>query len=172
MGRFDERALGSQTDLKNAETSRMCAATVVCVIFILFAILTVYLGIYGYNETDPAQCWVVYGLSVAATTRAEAETKAEAAGISVDDGYPIDMHKIFTIWCRWGLWQNSAFIICTIGWLSVGAYIPFGVKRVGTIAGIAWSIGTVIWLVTGAIWRYSYGGRVAAGDKIERPPLG
>ena len=38
----------------------------------------------------------------------------------------------------------------------------------GTIGGLGWLVSTVLWLVFGAIWRYSYGGSVAAGDKLVR----
>ena len=101
---YDERALGSQTDLKNAETSRMCAMSVGTVVFIVFVIMTVYLGVYGYNGVDPNECWVISGLNTAGITKDDAISKANAAGVPISNGYPIDMHKIFTVWCRWGMW--------------------------------------------------------------------
>lgn len=36
----------------------------------VFAVATVYLGIYSYNNPDPAKCWVVKGLELPATTKA------------------------------------------------------------------------------------------------------
>ena len=158
--------MGSQTDAKNAETARLCSLIVSGLIAILFVILTIYLGLYGYSEVDPKQCWVIYGLSTAALTKEEAISKAQAAGITVQDGYPIDMHKIFQVWCRWGLFQNSAFLVFAAGWISIGAFIPWGVKRMSGVTSIAFGLGTTVWLAIGGIWRFSYGGRVAAGDKI------
>ena len=44
--------------------------------------------------------------------------------------------------------------------------------RVGNILGLIFSflyaINLIAWLIVGGIWRYSWGGSVAAGDKLER----
>jgi len=136
------------------------------IVFILFLVLVIYLYSYGYNNPDPATCWVVKGVDSTALTRDEITAKAASLGVEIPDGYPVEMHKVYVAWAQWGFWTQFILIIVTIASLVVANFAPVIFAYMSSITGLVWFISTVLWIVFGGITRYTFGGIVAAGDKL------
>jgi|Transcript_26 hypothetical protein len=156
------------TDPKNWTPGKICGLITSVVVLTLFITLTVYCGVYAYNNPDPANAWVIKGVDSPSISKAAALTKAADESVTVLEGYPLDMHKIFVAWATWGFWQNLVLVCVFIAATVVGAWAPSVFKIVGSLTGLGWLLGTIAWLVFGAIWRYSVGGSVAAGDMLVR----
>ena len=80
----------------------------------------------------------------------------------------MEMHKVMVAWFVWGFWAKVAATVLLI----VCAVISFMGSKVGSICG-AITVGLyvtngLIWLIFGAIWRFSNAGLIASGDKLER----
>lgn len=75
---------------------------------------TVMLGIYAYGNSDPAACWVVKGVQAPALTREAIIAKAAELSVEVPDGYPVEMHKLYVTWFKWGFWTNMSLIIVIV----------------------------------------------------------
>jgi len=134
----------------------------------LSATITVYLGIYGYKNPDPKACWVVRDLHTSGTTRNDVISRANAMGIDIVDGYPVEMHKVYVVWFLWGFWAHIAMIVL------LAIFIPICIKKesarvgLGSISCCLFSANMFIWLAFGSIWRFSKAGAIASGDKLER----
>jgi len=88
--------------------------TVICtvaIVVILFIMLVVYLGVYGFSNPDPAHCYFVGGLDTPTTTSAAAEALAKEKSIEVKHGYPVDLGHLFRSWFLWGFWSHIISII-------------------------------------------------------------
>ena len=130
---------------------------------LLTILLSVYLFIFAYYNPDPDNCWVADQVNTAALSRKDAIASAKAHG-----PYPMDMHRVFSIWFTWGFWANAVFI----GALIVSSVlVSLKVKANALIATsvVAYNMNLIVWLVIGYTWRYSFAGRVASGDKLVRP---
>lgn len=111
---------------------------------------------------------MIKGVDSASLTRDEIQSKAETLGIEIPDGYPIEMHKVYTAWALWGFWTQFILIIVTIASLVVANFAPIVFAYMSSITGLGWFISSLLWVIFGAIWRYSWGGTVAAGDRLVR----
>ena len=135
----------------------------------LFAVATVYLGIFAYNNPDPAKCWVVKGSELPATTKAPAIDNANQLGLDVPSGYPVEMHRLFSAWFTWGFYLKIVFIAA----IAVATALSKWEKKYGMTAGAisvsAYVLNAAGWIVAGAIWRFSNAGAIASGEKLERP---
>ena len=78
------------------------------------------------------------------------------------------MHKIFVFWFKWGYWASIITLVPVV-LVAVTAYFNRKWANIGgAISGCLYILNLLTWLVLGAIWRYSYGGAVASGDKLQR----
>jgi len=156
------------SDPKNWTAGKICALIGSVVILTLFITLTIYCGVYAYNNPDPNNAWIIKGVDSPSLSKATAMSKASTEGVTVPEGYPIDMHKIFVAWATWGFWQNLVLIIifCASGVITF--LVPSIFPIVASLTALGWFIGTFLWLVFGAIWRFSFGGSTASGDKLLR----
>ena len=130
----------------------------------LFITFTVYLGIYGYNNPDPESCWVIRGLENSEKTKALALAKAADLGIEVASGYPVEMHKVYLAWFRWGFWNNLVLMIVLAATITVGVYISAVLKFLVPATAGLFFCSTLVWIILGFVWRYTTGGSIAAGD--------
>ena len=149
-------------------TAKVVGIIIATVVAGAFITVGVYLGIYGYSNPDPTSCWVIKDLQSAAKTKAGIIAKGAEMGVTPTEGYPIEMHKIYLAWFRWGFWSNVAIsaIVLVLAALSM-AKKPVA-AMIGTISCGIYMTNSVIWLVFGAIWRYSLAGRTASGDHLIR----
>ena len=81
-----------------------------CCLSILLAgsiVYAVYLGIYGYGNPDPEECWWIKGLPESRSS----EEAVIAYGNGMEPkvlGQPIDVHARFTGWFIWGFYTCLA----------------------------------------------------------------
>lgn len=108
------------------------------------------------------------GVDASTLTKESIVAKAKAANVDMPEGYPIDMHKIYVTWALWGFWTNAIMITTFFVAAIMVCIKPKLAAIMGVVNGLGWIISTCLWLTFGAIWRYSYGGSVAAGDKLVR----
>jgi hypothetical protein len=143
----------------------ICAAAVIGV----FVTITVYLGIYAYNNPDTGSCWVVKGLDAPQLTKDGAIAKSAQLGVSITEGYPVEMHHLFRAWFTWGFWSKIYLVVTSILFQSMNKCIGKTSSVLGAISCGLYLTNGLIWLIFGAIWRYSAAGKTAAGDNLERP---
>ena len=144
------------------------AVIITLTVIAIYTTVTVYLGIFGYNNPDPGSCWVVRDLDSAGKTRAAVLQKATAMAVDVTDGYPIDMHKVFRAWFRWGFWSQLALVF---GLILSGLIANCYKLMAGVLSSLTcgvYIVNGLMWVVFGTIWRFSTAGKIAAGDKLER----
>ena len=79
------------------------------------------------------------------------------------------MHKLFRIWFVWGFWAKIYMLVTGTIFSCMNACIGNASKVLGAISCGLYLTNGLIWIVFGAIWRYSSAGKVASGDNLERP---
>jgi len=135
----------------------------------IFLAITIYLGIYAFSNPDSKSCWVVHDLESPMPTKEGAKMKADAMGIDVSEGYPVEMNKLFRTWFTWGFWSKIYLMVTSILFGSLGKYCVNASDFLGKISCGLYMLNGFVWIVFGAIWRYSDAGSIASGDKLERP---
>ena len=107
---------------------------------VFFAVL---LGIFAFNNPDPAECWFVEGMEVGTASRETAMEYAKLEGIEVSEIK--NAHNQFVTWFTWGF-INFAFMFtfdlihrilhlcygCRTAWLHTIMIV------LGTLSGFAW----------------------------------
>jgi len=129
----------------------------------------VYLGIYAYNNPDPATCWVVRDLDSGFLTKEEVIARAVNVDIDIVDGYPMEMHKVYTAWFMWGFWAKVIWLTTSIVLTGVSFANAYVAKMLGAINCGLYLTNGALWLILGAVWRFAQPGMVASGDKLTRP---
>ena len=135
----------------------------------VFVTITVYLGIYGYNNPDPDSCWVVKGLDAPQPTKDGVIAKSAQLGVTIPEGYPVEMHHLFRAWFKWGFWSKIYLVVSGTIFSSMNKCIGKTSSVLGAISCGLYLTNGLIWIVFGAIWRYTGAGKTAAGDNLERP---
>ena len=134
----------------------------------VMATVTVYLGIYAYNNPDPKACWVVRDLHTSGVTKSDVIARANSMGIDIVDGYPLEMHKVYVVWFLWGFWAQIICIVLTAIVVPLSFYKQNLASVLGSIFFGLYCTNSFVWLAFGSIWRFSKAGVVASGDKLER----
>ena len=82
-----------------------------------FFTIIVFLGIYSYANPDPNSCWVVRDMENTERTRDAVIASATALGVEITEGFPMEIHRVFKVWFRWGFWASLIFLFlsCIIG---------------------------------------------------------
>lgn len=161
---------------KIGESKAALACALVCggTIVLLYALFVIYLGVYGYANPDPAHCYYIDGVDTPATSREAAVDIATQRNITIKPGYPVDMAHLFRSWFLWGFWANI------IGLLFHATFVPIFFLYEGsfTLKVITYQVFQVlhgcnglIWFIMAFFWRFSSGGRIAAGEKLDRGVL-
>lgn len=145
---------------------------VASILFAVYTVFIIYLGLYAYGNPDPYHCFYIDGLDTPGTSKANAKDLAEDRGIEVRTGYPIDMAHLFQTWFIWGFWDKMLQISI------IAVFLPMQfmsktrhvhVQKIAFFILQALSIlSFLIWFTVGFFWRFSRAGRVASGDKLER----
>mmetsp|Transcript_34 Transcript_34/g.57 ORF Transcript_34/g.57 Transcript_34/m.57 type:complete len:172 (+) Transcript_34:284-799(+) len=144
------------------------------IIVILFSLLIIYLGVYGYANPDPEHCYYVEGLDTTAITKPGAEQLAKDKNVELRHGYPVDIARLFRSWFVWGFWSHILFLVIQI------VFVPLFLVQTTTqtMYKVIYSLLTgvkccnfVAWFLMGFFWRFSRAGRIASGEKIQRGDL-
>ena len=162
-----EQAIAMATETKERKIYSLVGLGVFGLLYLIFFICE---GVYGFGGPDPVHAFYIPGVDTPAITLKGSVTLANDLQVTIKDGYPVDMAKVFRAWFAWGFW-GSFIQICI-----VGAYVPLTlytkenpVKRMAFLSaqGLA-TCSTVFWYLMGWFWRYSAGGRIVAGEQLER----
>ena len=109
-------------------------------------------------------------MHAASLTKQGITAKANAMGIDIMEGYPIEMHRVYHAWFAWGFWANL-LVTLAIGtfWVLENYYNKQAMAIIGYgVSGSLFCCNSIIWLLFGSIWRFSKAGTIASGDRIER----
>ena len=112
--RIDAKIATLKESIEELSEKKALAMTVVLtilIVVILYVMLIVYLGVFGYANPDPSNCFYIEGVDTPSITKAAAETLAKDKGIEVKHGYPVDMGHLFRSWFLWGFWCHIIGII-------------------------------------------------------------
>ena len=121
-----------------------------------FVVLTVYMGIYAFNNPDK-ETW--YGIDAAGEQALyPGPTEGEQAGARE----LVDMHHRFHVWFLWGFIQllvpcASICILPIAQAIGLGGIMSF-------LLGSGASCGAFAWWVAGIVWRFRSDGSYTAGD--------
>ena len=146
-----------------AGTSGVVLCLVSCAFAILPIVMTVYLGIYAFNNPD-SEAWL--GLSKSGKEEDFALFKDEAAGKAAQATELVDVHGRFLVWFLWGfIAQLSPIAVVILTSIFTLCHPGFG-SFCGGVLGCAQCCGTLAWWITGIVWRFRADGAYAAGDII------
>ena len=99
-------------------------------------------------------------------------TLAKDREIPVKTGYPVDMAHLFQTWFLWGFWDKIFQISIIAIFLPIALVNKTENARFQRIVFYIFQAISFLsffsWIVIGLFWRFSKGGRVASGDKLER----
>ena len=103
----------------NKSKSLVVTGTILSILTIAaFITVTIFLGVFAYANPDPDSCWVVRDLENTERTEAAVVQSAKTLSVEITEGYPIEMHKIFSVWFIWGFWTTLTYLtIFAIGLL-------------------------------------------------------
>ena len=153
------------------EDRKVITAVSLGVLGILYFVFVICEGVYGFGGPDARHAFYVEGMDAPAATKKEAVSMAVDRNIEIRDGFPVDMAKVFRAWFLWGFWGSIVQILIIL------AFIPLFilVQRATLIKRFAFAsiqlmacCSTTLWFFMGFFWRYSHGGRVVSGEKLER----
>ena len=143
---------------------------------VLYILLVVYLGIFGYNNPDPESCFYIDGVDTTAKTRIAAVNKAVEVEVKVRAGYPIDMAHMFRSWFIWGFWDKISQIGIIALFLPLAFCCSDALMKT-TVIRIVFSalqslscLSSLLWFIIGFYWRFSRAGRVTSGEELKRAP--
>ena len=153
----------------NGSKSMVVTGTILTILTVAaFITVTIFLGIFAYANPDPNSCWVVRDLENTERTEAAVVQSARTLSVDITEGYPIEMHKIFSVWFIWGFWTSVAYLtIFAIGLLVAKKNVKTAKVIISTITGF-FCTNAIVWIVMGILWRFSKAGSVASGDRLER----
>ena len=150
---------------------KLVTVTSLCLFCAIYGLYLYEIGKYAFGFHDPKNCYYIDGVDTPGTSRLDAEQKAMELQIAVKPGYPIDMAHLFRAWYIWGFWDKVfqltiiavffPLIVCTVKNDRL-VLVVFWVLQ-----GIAW-LSWLVWLILGFFWRFSHGGRVVSGEKLQR----
>lgn len=150
------------------ETDKMVAIACTTFIVFIFGLITILLAVYGYKNPDSEECWVVLGLDAPAPSKTAIEIKAATMGVPITEGYPVNMAKVYRTWFIWGFWSKIYLVVMALFFGGLSNFLGKFGQIVGNIACGLYAVHGLVWIVVGAVWRYSNDGSVAAGDFLER----
>ena len=137
---------------------------------VTFITVLVFLGIFAFNNPDPNSVWVVRDFESVERSRDAVIAAAGASGVDITEGYPVEMHKLFSAWFAWGFWASLTYAILFMASGGITAASPkVGAVLVSANTGL-FCTNSIVWLICGFIWRFSKAGSIAAGDKLEPAP--
>jgi len=144
------------------------------VVVLLYSFLIVYLGVYGYANPDPENCFYVDGVDTPGLTAESTEALATEKGIAIRAGYPVNMAHLFRSWFLWGFWSHIVGLVVQLVFLPM-----FFLFRVSSnIPHVSYMVfqgvnccNLIAWFLLGFFWRFSRAGRIISGEKILKGTL-
>ena len=169
MQKMNESIPGMQY-FKGSKTLVTIGAILGFVTIVTFIVVLVFLGIFSFNNSDPNSVWIVRDFESAERSRDAVIAAANASGVDITEGYPVEFHKLFSTWFLWGFWASLTYAILFMAFGGITAASPkVGSILVSTITGL-FCTNSLVWLICGFVWRFSKAGSIAAGDKLEKGP--
>ena len=110
-------------------------------------------------------------MDTTALSKYAAATMASDRGIKIRTGYPVDMAHMFRTWFIWGFWDKIFQITIVAVFLPMAFLCKQNTRIMNILYYVFQSLAFtsfLIWFILGFFWRFSRGGRVASGDKLER----
>ena len=89
-------------------------------------------------------------------------------GVAVTQGYPLEMHKVFTRWFKWGFYAHIIFSGVSLSILPIMIISRKAFQVLATITVTSFVISVLIWGYFGTLSRFNKGGQVASGDFLEQ----
>ena len=90
-------------------------------------------------------------------------------GVAVTQGFPLEMHKVFTRWFKWGFYAHLVFSIVGLLILPIMIISKKAFKILATLTVSCFVVSQLIWGYFGTLKRFNKAGQVAAGDYLEQP---
>ena len=90
-------------------------------------------------------------------------------GVAVTYGYPLEMHKVFTRWFKWGFYAHIIFSGASLLVLPILIASRKAFKILATITVASFTVFMLIWIYFGTLKRFNKSGQVASGDYLEQP---
>ena len=160
--------------MNNDTQKKMSAWTKFLIVSAVFAaiwLLTilVFLFIYAYKNPDPRSCWVADNIDTAELTKENIIQRAAAMDVQLGEGFPVDMHTVYTSWFFWGFWAHVVFAGSIMGSFVVMEWNPYAFKLIVISFCSIFALNQTIWLFIGYTARFSKIGQVASGELLEKP---
>jgi len=138
---------------------------------VLYLTFVICEGVYGYGGPDAKHAFYIEGLDTPALSLKGSVILANDLKIDVKEGYPVDMAKVFRAWFLWGFWGSIVQILIVLTFVPIFTLIKDNIKVkaivFASVQGLA-CCSTILWFIMGLFWRFSQGGRIVAGEKLER----
>ena len=138
-----------------------CSALCGCACFGGFVTMVSYFGIYGLNNPD-AQAW--YGVVAGQQTLAPDAATLMDAGVVT----PFPVHDKMVSWFLWGFILNLLpFVGCVC--MPLAAFGEGAAKLATCVSGLACtaaSCGSLMWFITGSVFRFRSDFGYASGDVV------
>jgi len=127
-----------------------------------FVVLTVYFGIYSFNNPDK-DVW--YGTDALSQPALYASLESAKAAKATD---VVDMHHRFYVWFLWGFIQMLApcAAMCLVP--LAGMISDMLGSCMGCILGAGACCGSLAWWITGIVWRFRSDGAFVSGDEAPK----
>ena len=159
--------------MTNTTCRKVVTFTSLAVFVAIYAVYVIYTGLYAYGNPDPLHCYYIDELDTPGKTKANVSAIANDRDITIKAGYPVDMAHLFRTWFLWGFWDKIFQITIIVVFVPMLVCLKksddFKLHRVLFYIFQALSCtSSLIWLILGFFWRFSRGGRVASGDKLEK----
>ena len=153
-------------------TMTVASISILSITVIIYAVVMIYFGVYAYGNPDPAECFFIDGVESTRRSRQAITDQAERLSVEVRPGYPINMATLFRSWFMWGFW-GSVFQVALVATLIplcflMKSQIPILNISGGILQGVL-CCNNIAWFFLGFFWRFSRAGRIASGEKLERP---
>ena len=111
--------------------------------------ISVFLFIYAYANPDPKSCWVADNIDTTELTKENLIQRAAAMGVQLGDGFPVDIHAIYTSWFLWGFWAHVFFASSIMGSFVVMEWNASAFKWIVISFCSIFALNQVIWLIVG-----------------------
>ena len=158
----------SYENLKSDQPKFLGCIALTTIVVVATATLGVYLGMYGYGNSDPEHCYFILGLKD--TVRASEEEIKELAGeqgVSISRGYPLDIAWLFRTYFQWGFWNIVIhFLVAIVTGIVYMCNPRYAMFQFGALF-CAVETSTFLQFFLGILWRFSSVGKLASGETLK-----
>ena len=122
--------------------------SLICSCACLAGIITymVYLGIYAFNNPDPAACYWTEGAATGSATEIPNPTGELVI---------VNVHTTFVNWFVWGFWTCvspclAIPLVCIVGCMGM----PTILSALGGLLSCGVGCSSLFWIIFGTVWRF------------------